>query len=89
MTEEQWFLIELGCAECGDMPLALPRGVFGTEDEAKTAAGGITERGGRWIDHPNGGSFKQWGSGGMWVGPVSALEMAGTEFGSEYDETYR
>lgn len=81
-----WFLLELGCAECGDMPLALPRGMYASEDEAQAAAG---PNRGRWIAHPDGGSFTQWGSGGYWCAPIEALSKTGTDFGSEYDEEFR
>lgn len=81
-----WFLLELGCAECGDMPLALPRGLFASEAEARAASGDK----GRWLAHPSGGSFTQWGSGGFWVAPVSAFTNAtAAPFGSQYDEEYR
>lgn len=82
---EQWFLIEMGCAECGDAPLALPRGLFDTEEEAKAAADGRNA----WAAHPDGGSFSQHRSGGFWCAPVSSLDRTGREFGSEYDREFR
>lgn len=79
-----WFLIEMGCAECGMTPLALPRGTYPSEDEARAASG----RDGRWLPHPDGGSFIQQGDGGFWCAPLSALDTTGTGFGDEYDERW-
>ncbi|CAI9417310.1 hypothetical protein [Nocardioides sp. T2.26MG-1] len=86
-SDSRWFLIEVGCAECGVTPLAMPRGIYPSEEAARAATGHrATEQ---WFAHPDGGSFIQQSDGGFWCAPVSALAATDTKFSDEYDERWR
>lgn len=70
----KWFLLSVGCAECGDRPLVLPMGMYDDGLAAQAAAGESRQP---WTEHPRGGFIRQHSDGADWAAPVETLGLIG------------
>lgn len=71
---EFWLVLTIGCAECGDEPLAHVVGAALSLEAGKEVAPTLQGYS-AWKPHPQGGEIRQSGSGGVWVMPSRYLTL--------------
>jgi len=73
---QRWVVLAIGCAECNEEPLVIPKGTFDSENEA-LASTGIDDPNVFGV-HPDGGVIFQTRSGAVWIFPIEVLATVST-----------